>query len=149
MTVTQGGGVYGEEFRHLERKPDPADPVRRIMVRRPVSVPQAATLREVAHELADDAIGAVVVDNPGGAVGLVSERDVVGAVAAGDDLDDHQVADLMSTDLVTARPDDSIRTVATLMDDAGVRHILINDGATVIGIVSVRDVLPALLRGLR
>jgi CBS domain-containing protein len=96
MTVTQGGGVYGGEFRHLEEKPGPADPVRRIMVRRPVSVPRAATLREVAREL-DDAIG----------------------------------------------------TVATLMDEAGVRHILIDDGATVIGIVSVRDVLPALLRGLR
>jgi CBS domain-containing protein len=119
------------------------------MARRGVGVPQAATLREVARELANDEIGAVVVENPGGTGGLVSERDLVGAVAAGDDLDDHQVADLMSTDLVTARPDDSIRTVATLMDDAGVRHILIDDGATVIGIVSVRDVLPALLRGLR
>jgi len=149
MTVTQGGVVNGEEFRHVGRKPDPADPVRRIMARRPVGVLQAATLREVARELADDETGAVVVENPGGASGLVSERDLVGAVATGDDLDDRQVADLMSTDLVTARPDDSIRRVATLMDDADVRHVLVTDGATVVGIVSVRDVLPALLRGLR
>ncbi len=40
-------------------------------------------------------------------------------------------------------------TVAAFMDDAGVRHILIVDGATVVGIVSVRDVLPVLLRSVR
>ena len=74
------------------------------MTRSPVGVAPEATLREVAGELADDEIGTVVVENPGGTVGLVSERDLVRAVAAGDDLDDRQAADLMSTDLVTARP---------------------------------------------
>jgi CBS domain-containing protein len=116
------------------------------MARDPVGVSPAATLREVARELADDEIGAVLVERPGGTVGLMSERDVIGAAAAGDDLDDRQVADLMSTDLVTARPDDTISAVAALMDDAGVRHVLVTDGATVVGIVSVRDVLPVLVR---
>jgi CBS domain-containing protein len=100
------------------------------MTRQPVGVPRNATLREVARELADDEIGAVPVLGPGGPVGLISERDLIGAVAAGDDLDDRQVADLMSTDLVTARPGDTIGAVAALMDDAGVRHILVADGAT-------------------
>ena len=149
MTVTQGGEIHGDELRHVGSKPGPADPVRRIMGRRPVGVPQAATLRELARELADDEIGAVVVESPRGIVGLVSERDLVGAVAAGDDLDDRQVADLMSTDLITAGPSDTIKAVATLMNDAGVRHILVADGRTTVGIVSVRDVLPVLLRGLR
>jgi CBS domain-containing protein len=146
VTVTQGGTVGGGEFRDVARKPTPADPVRRIMARDPVGVSPAATLREVARELADDEIGAVLVERPGGTVGLMSERDVIGAAAAGDDLDDRQVADLMSTDLVTARPDDTISAVAALMDDAGVRHVLVTDGATVVGIVSVRDVLPVLVR---
>jgi CBS domain-containing protein len=88
----------------------------------------------------------VLVESPGGTVGLVSERDLIRAVAAGDDLDDRQVADLMSNDLVSARPGDAISTVATLMDDAGVRHILVTEGSTVVGLVSVRDVLPVLLR---
>jgi len=149
MTVTQGGEIHGDELRHVGSKPGPADPVRRIMGRRPVGVPQAATLRELARELEDDEIGAVVVESPRGIVGLVSERDLVGAVAAGDDLDDRQVADLMSIDLVTARPDDPIGLVGTRMDDAGVRHVLVAEGATAVGIVSVRDILPALLRGLR
>ncbi len=127
----------------------PTDPVRRIMAPHPISVPQAATLREAARELADDEIGAVLVDGPGGTVGLISERDLVGAVAAGDDLDDRQVADLMGTGLVTAGPDDTIGWVAALMDDAGVRHILVGDDGAVVGLVSVRDVLPVLLRSRR
>jgi CBS domain-containing protein len=146
MTVTQGGAVPGEEFRHGGREPFPTDPIRRIMARQPVGVSPAATLREVARELADDEIGAVLVESPGGTVGLVSERDLIGAVAAGNDLDDRQVADLMSTDLVTARPDDNIGSVAALMGSAGVRHILVTAGAIVVGLVSVRDVLPVLLR---
>jgi CBS domain-containing protein len=119
------------------------------MAPHPISVPQAATLREAARELADDEIGAVLVDGPGGTVGLISERDLVGAVAAGDDLDDRQVADLMGTGLVTAGPDDTIGWVAALMDDAGVRHILVGDDGAVVGLVSVRDVLPVLLRSRR
>jgi CBS domain-containing protein len=149
MTVTAGGEVHGAERRHMGGQPTPADPVRLIMTRSPLGVAPEATLREVAGELADDEIGTVVVENPGGTVGLVSERDLVRAVAAGDDLDDRQAADLMSTDLVTARPSDTIRTVAAFMDDAGVRHILIVDGVTLVGIVSVRDVLPVLLRSVR
>lgn len=116
------------------------------MTRQPVGVARDATLREVARVLTDDEIGAVLVESPGGPIGLVSERDLVGAVAAGDDLDDRQVADLMITDLVTARPGDTIRSVAALMDDAGVRHILVVDGVAVVGLVSVRDVLTVLLR---
>jgi CBS domain-containing protein len=149
MTVTQGGTFHAEEFRHVAGKPGPADPVRRLVTRRPVGVSLDATLREVARELADDEIGAVVVESSGGTVGLVSERDLVAAVAIGEDLDDQQAADHMTTDLVTARPGDSIRTVAALMTDAGVRHIPVTDDGVIVGIVSVRDLLPVLLRGLR
>jgi CBS domain-containing protein len=146
MTVRQNGAVRDQKPPAIDRGPSAADPVRRIMARRPVGVPLEATLREVARELADDEIGAVLVQAPGGPVGLVSERDLVTALAAGDDPDDRQVADLMTADLVSAGPDDTIGAVAELMDDAGVRHIPVTDGSTVVGMVSVRDVLAVLLR---
>ena len=50
----------------------------------------------------------------------------------------------MSTDLVWARPDDPIRTVAELMIDAGVRHLPVGDGRHAAGIVSLRDVVAVL-----
>lgn len=74
----------------------------------------------MARELADDGFGAVVVESPSGTVGVLSERDLVGAAAAGDDLDARQVTDLTTTDLVTACPGATIRAVAGLMEDAGV-----------------------------
>jgi CBS domain-containing protein len=115
------------------------------MARRLVGVGSDVSLREVARELYECEIGVVLVDNPGGATGLLSERDVVAAVADGDDLDDRQALDVMTADLVTAAPDDTIAAVGALMCDAGVRHIPIVVHGTVIGVVSIRDVLAVLL----
>jgi signal-transduction protein with cAMP-binding, CBS, and nucleotidyltransferase domain len=67
-------------------------------------VPPEASLREVARELADGEIGAVLVETPGGPVGVLSERDLVAAIAAGYDPEERQVADVLTADLVTARP---------------------------------------------
>jgi CBS domain-containing protein len=78
-------------------------------------------------------------------VGLISERDVVTVLATGGDLDGHQAMDIMTTDLVTADTTDSIASVGTLMLDAGVRHIIVCEGGSVVGLVSIRDVLAVLL----
>ena len=145
MTVTQGGAVHPEP-RDVARQPGPVDPVWRVMTRCPVDVPPEATVREAARELAVEEIGAVLVADRGGVVGIVSERDIVRAVADHADLDDLQVVDVMSADLVTVRSTEGIDAVAALMDEAAVRHVVVLDDATVVGVVSVRDLLPALLR---
>ena len=125
--------------------PAPTDPVRLVMARRLVGVESDVSVREIARELYECEIGVVLVDNPGGATGLVSERDVVAAVADGDDLDDRQALDIMTADLVTAAPDDTIASVGVLMRDAGVRHVPVAVHGTVVGVVSIRDVLAVLL----
>ena len=125
--------------------PAPTDPVRLVMARRLVGVESDVSVREIARELYECEIGVVLVDNPGGATGLVSERDVVAAVADGDDLDKCQALDIMTADLVTAAPDDTIASVGALMRDAGVRHVPVAVGGTVVGVVSIRDVLAVLL----
>jgi CBS domain-containing protein len=51
----------------------------------------------------------------------------------------------MTSELVAAAPDDSIAVVGRMMLDAGVRHIVVRDGAQIIGLVSIRDVLAVLL----
>jgi predicted enzyme related to lactoylglutathione lyase len=74
---------------------------------------------------------------------------VVGTVAAGRSLDEVQAADVMTPELVWAGPDDSIADTASLMLDAGVRHLPVGDGAEAVGVVSARDVLDVLLTGER
>ena len=51
----------------------------------------------------------------------------------------------MTADLVAAHPGDSIASVGQLMLDAGVRHVVIREGDSVVGLVSIRDVLAVLL----
>jgi CBS domain-containing protein len=100
------------------------------------------SLRSVAQELVADEVGAALIEGPAGPIGLISERDVVTVAATGGDLDNDQAADVMTTDLVTADPDDSIASVARLMLEAGVRHVvMLREGEAVAGLVSIRDVL--------
>jgi len=143
MTVISGGGAAAPAG--TPTVPAPTDPVRLVMARRLVGVESDVSVREIARELYECEIGVVLVDNPGGATGLVSERDVVAAVADGDDLDDRQALDIMTADLVTAAPDDTIAAVGELMRDAGVRHVPVAVHGTVVGVVSIRDVLAVLL----
>jgi CBS domain-containing protein len=144
MTVIEGGSTAAPAGTPRTVL-DPTDPVRLVMARRLVGVGSEVSLREVARELYECEIGVVLVDNPGGATGLVSERDLVAAVADGDDLDERQALDIMTADLVTAAPDDTIASVGALMRDAGVRHVPVAVQGTVVGVVSIRDVLEVLL----
>lgn len=121
-------------------------PIRTIMKQQPAAVEQHDSLREVAKELSANEIGVLLVSSPVGPVGVISERDVVNVVAIGGDVEREQAKTVMSVDLVTAAPTDSIAAVGRLMIDAGVRHIAIrSDDGRITGLVSVRDVLDAVL----
>ena len=120
-------------------------PVATIMSTRLAAVELHDSMREVAKELAADEIGAVLVDGPLGPVGLVSERDLVTMVAIGADLEQEQVRAVMSVDLLAVESSESIATAARLMIDGAVRHIAVRRDGQIVGIVSMRDVLDALL----
>ncbi len=100
-----------------------------------------ASLADAARALVTENVGAIVVgddDSPGA---LVSERDVVRAVAAGMDLESVRAIDVASTKLVWCDADATIDEVATRMMDRYIRHILVERDGALLGIVSARDVL--------
>jgi signal-transduction protein with cAMP-binding, CBS, and nucleotidyltransferase domain len=105
------------------------------------TVEAGVSLRAIAETLTEDDIGAVVVLAPHAPAGVVSERDIVRFVAVGDDLDNSEAADAISSDLVYARPDDSVADVAAMMLDSQIRHVPILRDQTLVGLVSIRDVL--------
>ena len=130
-----------------------AEPVRKLLRRPAVIVDFATSLRDLAAILSEELIGAALVRRTviiegmvGHPEGIVSERDINRAVAAGLDPDTAQAGDVMTTDLVSADADDTILRVATRMLANGIRHLPIRDGDAVIGVVSERDVLGALLQ---
>jgi CBS domain-containing protein len=126
----------------------------RTLVHRPaVDVLPGATVRSVAQTLVSESVGIAVVRGRGRpgpgthAAGMVSERDIVEWLAGGSDPDHAHAEDLMTAELASVRPDESIRTAALRMLDNDVRHLPVVDGDTVIGVISMRDALHALLDG--
>jgi len=105
-----------------------------------VCVVPTATLCEVANVLIGDGISAVVVGSQERPVGIVSEHDIVRAVADGAD-SSTTAADIAHTQLFWSEASSSVAEVATQMMDQYVRHILVEDGGRLAGIVSARDLL--------
>jgi CBS domain-containing protein len=119
--------------------------VRKVMVWPVATVDREATVSEVAEALAADEVGALCVTEDGYLAGIVSERDVVVHVGAGADLAHLTAAEVMSNDLVTASPDDSVLDAARRMEDAQVRHLPVLDEGRIAGIVSMRDLFTVLV----
>jgi CBS domain-containing protein len=128
--------------------------VRSLVKRPPVLVHPESTLRAVAETLSEDSIGAVVVRGtrppgaPGShAQGLVSERDIVQAVADGLDPDATRAEEVMTLDLACAAPNESVLTVAARMLANEIRHMPVTENGVVVGVVSERDALRVLVDG--
>jgi CBS domain-containing protein len=117
----------------------------RGLIRRPaVDVAPDATLRMVAETLRDESIGVVLVHAPHG-TGLVSERDVVQAIAEGADPDRKRAEDVMTIDLALADPDEPVISVARRMLANEIRHLPVTDDGAIVGVISARDALEALV----
>ena len=124
-------------------QPTPETTLRDLVQRGTVTVPPSATLRDAAVVMDREEVGAVVVVVDGRAAGVLSERDVVGAVANGEDVDDVRAEDVMAVDLVSASVDDTVAEAAAAMLAGNIRHLPVVDGDAVAGVVSIRDVLAA------
>jgi CBS domain-containing protein len=107
------------------------------------SVAESATLKEAAELLDARKVGAMVILNEGGAViGVISERDIVRAVArAGAAGLKQPVSDSMSRQVVTARPKETIEAAMDRMTDRRIRHLPVVEGGRLLGVVSIGDLV--------
>jgi CBS domain-containing protein len=108
-----------------------------------VIMPGDATLSAVAKELSADEIGIVVIGARDDAKGVVSERDIVHAVARDVDLAATPAAAVAHTSIVWCDRTATVHEVAELMMEHYVRHVLLEDDGHLVGIVSARDLLGA------
>jgi CBS domain-containing protein len=91
-------------------------------------------------------VGAILICDGGRVLGVLSERDLALAVAVrGSELFKLTVGDLMSVEAPTATPDDSIRDVIQTMTEKRARHMPVLQGDSVVGMVSIGDVLKSRL----
>ena len=110
------------------------------------SVPPTATVAEAAETMVKGRVGsAVVVDGPW-LLGIFTERDALRVAAAGVDPTTTGVKDWMTKDPMTVDPDTDSEAAAAIMATEGFRHLPVVEGDSVVGVVSLRDVLSARIR---
>lgn len=114
------------------------------MTRSLLTVPAEATLGEAASAMAERGVGAVVVLEGERIAAILTERDVMKAVAAGSD-GSAAVSDWMTRHPDTIEPDDTTDHAASLMIHGGFRHLPVVEGGKVVGIVSIRDLMKVAL----
>lgn len=98
------------------------------------------TLREASRLMAKRRVGAAVVADAEGH-GILTERDVLESVGAGQDPDVELVGDHLTKDLVFAAPDWLLDQAAAAMVAGGFRHLVVLDGNDVVGILAMRDIV--------
>lgn len=122
------------------------DHIESISSRDPIYCPADASLTEVAAALWRRGVGLLLIGDCHHLRGVISERDVVSALARGLDPDTTAASAMMTGDLVTVRPDDTVHDAAALMLDLDIRHLpVVDQYGTVTGIASLRDVLRPLM----
>jgi CBS domain-containing protein len=107
-----------------------------------LSVGPEHTVRDVARLMSKRRVGAAVVMDPDGqAPSIITERDVLSCIGAGEDPDRELVADHLTREVVYAAPDWSLEEAASAMVRGGFRHLIVLDRGDTVGILSVRDVV--------
>ena len=115
-----------------------------------VTVAPDTRIEDLLARLAEYNIGAIVVSSDGETVsGIVSDRDVVRALARSRaDLLSRPVSELMTVDITTASPKDSIDYLMSLMTEQRIRHIPVLVDRKLVGIISIGDVVKSRMEEL-
>jgi CBS domain-containing protein len=111
-----------------------------------VSVAPEDTLGEAAERMAEHGVGSAVVLDGGRLIGILTERDLLGAVAGRVHTSEARVREWMTVDPVTATEDMSVDEAIRTMLERGFRHLPVVESGRTVGIVSLRECMKAELQ---
>jgi CBS domain-containing protein len=103
-----------------------------------------ATLAEAAETMVETSVDSVAIVAERSLIGILTEHDIVVAVADGADVEEEEVADWMTEAPDTIGPDIRVQEAVTWLMQTGYRHLPVVAGGELLGIVSVRDLLWAI-----
>lgn len=104
-------------------------------------ITEDATLKQAAGQMQAERIGSLLVKKGEEFSGIITETDVVRAVAEHDDVSQTAVADVMSSPILTVSKKLSPHYARDLMADKRIRHLAVTEDEKIVGIISVRDLL--------
>ena len=111
-----------------------------VMMTRLLTADATTPLQTAAERMSDRGIGAILILSGESLSGILTERDVLRAVAVGR-VEGTTVAAWMTRDPETVAPDESTGVAASIMLRGGFRHLPVVDGTRPVGIVSIRDLM--------
>lgn len=118
--------------------------IRNLVAGETVACGRDVTLADIASLMISEDVGSVAVVDGSTLLGIVTERDMVRALAADTDANTATAREWMTVDPDVADPDLSVEDAARWMLTAGYRHLPVVEGTRLMGVVSIKDVLWAL-----
>lgn len=107
-----------------------------------LAVGLAHTLRQAAVKMVEKGTGAaLVIDEDSPAPRIITERDILVSIGRGEDPDVELVADHMSDSVIAASPEWSLERAAAEMSRRKIRHLVVYEGAELVGVLSMRDIV--------
>jgi CBS domain-containing protein len=112
-----------------------------VMTRASITESPRESIKEAAARMWSQQTGSVLVMESEQLLGIVTERDVLQAVAQGVDVDTTPVRSIMTTQVMTVAPDTPLHEAARQMAAGWIRHLPVVEGDRVVGMVSQRDLV--------
>src|ERR1700741_4820479 len=107
-----------------------------------LSVGPSHTLRQVAEKMGEKRTGAAIVfDDEAHGPSIITERDILYSIGAGEDPDKENVADHKTDSVISAAPDWSLERAAQEMTQKNIRHLVVVEGGELVGVLSMRDIV--------
>ena len=114
--------------------------VKDIMTQATVTESPHDSLRSAAERMWRQQTGSLIIVDNGQLLGIVTERDILRAVALGADPDKATIDDVMTAEVFTASPDMPLQQAARVMAARWIRHLPVVEAGKLLGVVSMRDV---------
>lgn len=109
-----------------------------------ITVAPEDTLGEVAEKMMKQNVGAVIVKDFGRMIGILTERDLLRAIAYRVHTSEARVREWMTADPITVPPETTLDEASQLMLDKNFRHLPVVEGGRIVGVVSLRRAVAAM-----
>ena len=114
--------------------------VREIMNNNVVTAPPEISIRSIAKLMVDQGVGSIVIVKENRPVGIITEKDIVKAMAEGKDPDKVSAGEIMSKPLITVRPNTPLEKAVSIMVERNVRRLPVVEEGELVGIITMKDI---------